>query len=192
MKKRYWIVLITCIFIVSALYFIFSPTSPVQNIISPYPEQGENETETPSFPEIRFPWSTGETSGSEEGGAGGSGSEGSEGMSGGGGGEEETEQPVRYKLYIESNPSNLSVFVNYTFDGTLFTIKEAAPYSLVVDGGSTACVLASELKGSGTLKWTKDGENCMATECQPPFFGCEVLMDSEHTVTEHWIANWTE
>jgi len=192
MKKRYWIVLITCVCIVLVLYFIFSPTSPVQNIISPYPEQGENETEGPSFPEITFPWSSGESSSGGEGGAGGSGGEGSAGAAGGGGDEEEIEQLVRYTLYIESEPSNLSVFVKYSIDGNVFNITEEAPYSLVVDGDSAACVLASGLKGSGTLKWTKDSENCLTTECHSPFFGCEVLMDSDHIVTEHWIANWTE
>ncbi|NIO44699.1 MAG: hypothetical protein GTN36_04060 [Candidatus Aenigmarchaeota archaeon] len=194
MKKRNWIIFII-LFIVADLiiFYIFYPSSPAQDIFSTSTEQqeGENETQTPdesTFPELPEEPSEG------SGGEGGSGSgEGGSGGSGGGG-EEPTGPtgPVNYTLYVKSEPSNLSVFVNYSIDGTVLTATDDAPYSLRVDGNSIACVLAAELKGSGTLKWTKDGEDCISSLCYPPFFGCEVLMDSDHTVTEHWNASATE
>jgi len=192
MKKKHWIILIIAFIIVDLIvFYALYPSSPAQNIpgVSAGQEE-ENETQIPG--EFTFPGSSGEPSeGSGEGGSG----EGGEGGAGGSGGGEETptpKGPVNYTLYIKSNPSNLSVFVNYSVNGIIFTATEAAPYSLKVGGESTACVLASELKGSGTLKWTKDGGDCTSSLCYPPYFGCEVLMDSDHTVTEHWTANWTE
>jgi hypothetical protein len=189
MKRKYWIIGIIIFIVIDIIIFlVLYPSSPAQNIPGVSPEQQDNETETPwRFPKITFPWSSEETSGSgAEGGSGGAG-EGS-GAGGAGSGEPEVYVPPYYTLYVESDPSNLEVFVNYTVDGVILNITQEAPYSLIIDSGSTACLVAAKIRGSGTLKWIKDGEQCPATECYSPFYGCAVLMDSDHTVTEQWIA----
>ena len=187
MRKRNWIIFIIIFICVDLIiFYVLYPSSPAQNIpgVSPERQEGENETQTSE--ELTFPGFPEEPS-EGSGGEGGSG----EGGSGGSGGEEPTGPtgPVNYTLYIVSEPSNLSVFVNYSINGIILNTTDTAPYSLKVDGNSIVCVLAYELKGSGTLKWTKDGENCISSLCYLPFFGCEVLMDSDHTVTEHWISD---
>jgi len=190
MKKKHWIILIIAFICVDLIvFYALYPSSPAQNIPSVSAgQEGENETQIPG--EFTFPGFSEEPS-EGSGGEGGSGEGGTGGS--GEGGEEPTGPtgPVNYTLYIKSDPSNLSVFVNYSIDGIILNATEAAPYSLKVDGDSFACVLASELKGSGTLKWTKDNEDCMSSLCYPPYYGCEVLMDSNHIVTEHWNASGT-
>ncbi|NIM47561.1 MAG: hypothetical protein GTN40_05405 [Candidatus Aenigmarchaeota archaeon] len=195
MKKKHWIIFIILFVCVDLIIFYFLyPSLPAQTvpIISPEQQDGEGETETPG--NLTFPWSPQESSGTEGAGPEEGGEGGGEGGSGGSGGGEETTPtgPLIYTLRIQSDPSNLSVFVNYNINGIVSNITQMAPFSLEVDSNSVACVLAYELRGSGTLKWTKDGEECISSSCYPPFFGCEVLMDSDHTVTEHWIVNWTE
>ncbi len=192
MKRRYWIILIAIfIFVDIVIFYLLSPTSPEQDIPTESPEQEEETSSSPNFTIPGSPGTMPGSSGGAPGGSGGSeGGEGGEGGFGGSGGEpgEEELPPVNYTLYLDTVPSFLKLFVNYRVNGFEFNITETAPFSVEIDGYSTACVLvASKLTGQGVLKWFVDGEEVQATECYPPFSGCGVFMDSDHNVLQQWI-----
>lgn len=170
--------------------FIYYSITPVEEESILSSEQGSNESNTTTpwkFPRIVFPWTPKKTASSGNEGSGGSAGSGGSG-SGGSVEVNRTKPLVNYTLYVDSVPSNLTIFVNYSIDRQVSEIKDIAPYSLKIDGDSTVCVLVEYPGGSGTLKWEIDGRDCIAKECYSPWAGCEVLMDSDHTIIVRWTS----
>jgi len=182
MKKRHWIILII-IFICFDLivFYILYSSSPVQNIPGVSPEQEKNETQTPwKFPKITFPWSS---EGSEGEGAGGSGGgEGGEGSGGGGGGSEEPEPKIKvnYTLSIDSLPPALRVLTNYSVNDVILNVEQESPYLVEIESDTFACILLTQVSGSGVISYEVDNNTCEPSLCLG-FMGCSIYMNMPHS-----------
>jgi len=193
MRKRYLLVIIVLILIVSIfsiMYYLSLPTT-FPNAFNEPQNQG-NETPAPfkfsfRFPFI-FPWQT--SKGTTEGGGEG-GESGSSGGSGSGGSANQTAQTnytqkINYTLSLNSVPDGLKIFVSYYINDIISSITSEAPFELQTDANSKACVLPTYITGSGVLKWTLDGQDCQFSICEEYSSGCLVDMNANHLVTLYY------
>jgi hypothetical protein len=187
MKKRKLGAIIVASILIILVVFILLP-SPVQNIIIPSTEESGNETTTPF--RFNFPWQTSTTQ--EAGGGAGGAGEG-EGGGGGGGGEEIPYVPpkINYTLNIESYPYPLTVRTNYSINNVILNVEDTPPYSVEIESDTMACVLLISVPGTGTIKWTLDGEDCEASLCTG-YMGCSMLMNKPHTAIVYHIGGGPE
>jgi len=174
------VLVISFVLVLIIAYYAFFTDKPIQitNIPSLFWEQRNETQETlPTTPE-----ETTQTTGTP-GGMGSSGGEGGIGTTGGGGGEEGGEPPqvkINYTLSIDSFPSELAVFTNYSIDDIFFDVTETTPYSVEIESDTTACVLLTQVGGSGVIRWEVDEQECPPTLCSG-FIGCNIIMDEPHT-----------
>ncbi len=120
------------------------------------------------------------TSSPEGTGGGGLGARGEE--VGGGVGEEVIEQPkVNYALNVDSIPSNLTIYVEYSINNTIFNTTQTTPLSLGAEEGTTVCVV--EVTGYEGIFWLLDEVGCDFVDCGGYEWGCGVYMDGSHNAT---------
>ncbi len=183
MKKRNWIILVIifiCLDIV--IFYTIYPSSPAGNISSTL-EQEKNETQTPEkTPKITLPWSS-EGSPEESGGESG----GSEGISGGGseGTKNKTKVKVNYTLNIDSSPPNLKVITNYSVNNVILNIENETPYSVEIEQDTFACIILSQISGSGIISYEVDGKTCEPSLCLG-FIGCSIFMNAPHSAMVYY------
>ena len=183
MRKIYLALLIVVlILIVIAVYYFSTSTAPsiiIETILGVIQEQ---ETETPTSPsatpsqQIKKNATGGGGAGGEDEGIGGSGPE-----------IPANATKVNYTLNVNSFPEGLQMLTNYSINDISIVFEGSAPYSVLVESGTMACVLlSSNVKGGTVINWLVDGEGeCISYPCSG-FTGCGIYMDGPHTVSVYF------
>jgi hypothetical protein len=209
MRKRYLLVIIVLILIVSIfsiIYYLSLPTT-FPNVFNEPQNQGNDSQGDKGFLGLpfRFPWQTTQTtpnqsSGGGSEGGGGAGAGGTGGGAGTGGTGEETSTYIQnpyYKLSVDSVPDNLKIFASYYVNGIESSLVSNTPFSLETDPGSPVCMLLASMIGNNTLKWTVDEQDCQFSVCEGfsrtetlySDYGCLINMNEDHSVTLNFIPS---
>lgn len=102
------------------------------------------------------------------------------------GAEEYVEEKVNYTISLLSEPEGLEILVNYSMAGNYSTERQYAPYSVLAESGTEACVLlTTSVKSGSVITWDIDGEDCISSLCAG-FMGCGIYMDRNHVATVYY------
>jgi hypothetical protein len=173
MRKLFLVlIVIAFILITFVLYSFLSPRSTT--LLT-----GENGESFELPFEIPFISSESEEETTTPQGAGGMGTAGEEGI--GSGGEAPSGPKVNYTLNIDSIPSDLTIYVEYYVNNTLFNTTQITPFSLEIEEGTTACVV--EVTGYEGIFWLLDEIGCEFVDCGEHEWGCSMFMDGSHVAT---------
>jgi len=207
MRKRYLIIIIILVLVVSTFSIIFYLSLPTTfpNVFNEPQSQGNDSQGDKGFLGLPFklPWQTtmqtpsNESSGGGSGGGGGGG--GQQGGGGGGtGGNTNNPAPPALELYtlsINSIPSSLRIYAAYYVNNVMSSSASDTPYNLGVDSGSLACVIPAFVI-NGNLRWAVDGIDCEFSVCEEFYHneteilytdhGCLIGMNTDRSVTLYY------
>lgn len=204
MRKRYLIVIIVLVIVVSTFSIMFYLSLPTTfpNAFNELQNQGNDSQGDKGFLGLPFklPWQTTTQTPSNKSSGGGGGGGGQQGGGGGGtGGNITNPTPPAtevYTLNINSIPDGLRIYTGYYINNVISSSASDTPYNLGVDTNSRACVIPAFVIGTGSLRWAIDGQDCQFSVCEEFYhnvpeilytdYGCLINMNDNHSVTLYY------
>ena len=205
MRKRYLIIIIILVLVVSTfsiMFYLSLPTTFPNVFNEPQGNESEGDKGFLGLP-FRLPWQTTTQTPSNKSSGGGGGGGGQQGGGGGGTGGsigDNTTNPTPptqevYTLSINSIPASLRIYAGYYINNVVSSSASDTPYNLEVYPNSLACVIPAFVI-NGSLRWAVDGIDCEFSVCEEFYHneteilytdhGCLIDMNTDRSVTLYY------